>query len=50
MDSRYRFLTLGIPWTHSMQSRDVDATMRLAEFGWMRDKSLQNEDLPDLCD
>ena len=38
MDSRYRFLTLGIPWTQSMPSRDVNAATRLAEASWRRDK------------
>ena len=31
MDYRYRFLTLDIPWTQSMPSRDVSAVTRLAE-------------------
>ena len=31
MYSRYQFLTLGIPWTQSMPSRDVNAATRLAE-------------------
>ena len=31
MDSRYQFLTLGIPWTQSMPSREVNASTRLAE-------------------
>ena len=35
MDSRYRFLTLGIPWAHSMPSRDAT---RLAEASLRRDK------------
>ena len=35
MDFRYRFLTLGIPWTQSM--RDVNAEMRSAEASWRRD-------------
>ena len=38
MDSRYRFLTLGTPWTQSMPSRDVNAVTRLAEASWWRDK------------
>ena len=38
MDSHYRFLTLGIPWTQSMPSRDVNAATRLAEASWRRDK------------
>ena len=37
MDSRYRFLTSGIPWTQSMPSRDVNAATRLAEASWWRD-------------
>ena len=37
MDSRYRFLTSGIPWTQSMPSRDVNAATRLAETSWRRD-------------
>ena len=37
MDSRYRFLTLGTPWTQSMPSRDVNAVTRLAEASWRRD-------------
>ena len=40
MDSRYRFLTLGIPWTQSMPSCDVKAATRLAEASWRRDKIL----------
>ena len=32
MDSRYRFMTLGIPWTQSMPSRDVNAATRLAKL------------------
>ena len=36
--SCYRFLMLGIPWTQSMPSCDVNAAMRLAEANWMRDK------------
>ena len=31
MDSRYRFLTSGIPLTQSMPSRDVNTATRLAE-------------------
>ena len=38
MDSRYRFLTSGIPSTQSMPSRDVNAATRLAEASWRRDK------------
>ena len=38
MDSRYRILTLGIPWTQSMPSRDVIVATRLAEASWRRDK------------
>ena len=38
MDSRYRFLTLGTPWTQSMPSRDANAVTRLAEASWRRDK------------
>ena len=37
MDSRWRFLTLGIPWAHSMPSREVNAAMQLAEASWRRD-------------
>ena len=40
MDSRYRFLTLGTPWTQSMPSRDVNAVTRLAEASWRGDKTL----------
>ena len=39
MESRYRFITLGIPWAHSMPSRDVNAATRLAEANWRRDKA-----------
>ena len=39
MDSRYRFLTLGTPWTQSMPSRDVNAVPRLAEASWWRDNN-----------
>ena len=42
MDSLYRFLTLGIPWTQSMPSRDVNAATRLAEDSRRRDKVKQN--------
>ena len=42
MDSRYRFLTLGIPWTQSMPSRDVNAAMRLADASWRRDKEIKH--------
>ena len=45
MDSRCRFLTLGIPWTQSMLSRDVNAATRLAEASWRRDKGY-NSDIP----
>ena len=38
MDSQYRFLKLGIPWAHSMSSRDVNTATRLAEASWRRDK------------
>ena len=38
MDFRYRFLTLGTPWTQSMPSRDVNAVTRLAEASLRRDK------------
>ena len=31
MDSLYRFLTLGIPWAHSMRSTDVNVVTRVAE-------------------
>ena len=37
MDSRCQFLTLGIPWTQSMPSRDVNAVTRLAEACLRRD-------------
>ena len=37
MDSRHRLLTLGIPWTQSMPSRDVNAATRFAEVSWRRD-------------
>ena len=40
MDSRYRILTLGTPWTQSMPSRDVNAVTRLAEASWWRDNTL----------
>ena len=40
MDSRYRFLTLGTPWTQSMPSRDVNAVTRLAEASWRRDNDI----------
>ena len=40
MDSRDRFLTLGIPWTQSMPSHDVNAATRLAEASWRRDKTV----------
>ena len=38
MDSCYRFLTLGIPWTQSMPSHDINAVTRLAEASWRLDK------------
>ena len=40
MDSRYRFLTLGIPWTQSIPSRDVNAATPFAEASLRRDKAL----------
>ena len=40
MDYRYLFLTLGIPWTQSMPSRDVNAATRLAEASWRRDNDI----------
>ena len=45
MDSRYQFLTLGIPWAHSMPSRDVNAATRLAEASWR----LDNVSNPSFC-
>ena len=39
MDSSFRFLTLGMPWTQSMPSRDVNAATRLAEASWRRDNA-----------
>ena len=45
MDSRCRFLTLGIPWTQSMPSHDVNAVTRLAEASWRRDKDWNKIDL-----
>ena len=42
MDPHYRFLTLGIPWTQSMPSPDVNAMTRLAEASWLRDKTIYN--------
>ena len=38
MDSGSWFLTLSIPWTHSMPSHDVNAATWLAEASWRRDK------------
>ena len=38
MDSRYRFLTFGTPWTQSMLSSDINAVTQLAEASWRRDK------------
>ena len=43
MDSRYRFLTLGTPWTQSMPSCDVNAVTRLAEASWRRDNTIKPE-------
>ena len=40
MDSRYRFLTSGIPWTQSMPSRDVNDATRFAEASWRRDNAV----------
>ena len=37
MDSRYQFLKLGIPWTQSMPSRDINAATRFAEASWRPD-------------
>ena len=37
MDSRYRILTLCIPWTQSMLSHDVNAATRMSEASWRRD-------------
>ena len=47
MDSRYRFLTLGIPWTQSMPSCDVKAATRLAEASWRRDNNTKRS--PSQC-
>ena len=41
MDSRNRLLTLGIPWTQSMLSRDVNAATRLIEASWRHDNTLK---------
>ena len=41
MDSRYRFWTLGIPWTQSMLSRDVNDATRLVEASWRHDNTLK---------
>ena len=38
MDSRYRVLTVGIPWAHSMPLRYVNVATRLLEASWGRDK------------
>ena len=38
MDFIYRFLTLGIPWTQSMPSCDVNAATLLAEVSWKCDR------------
>ena len=43
MDSLYRFLTSGIPWTQSMPSRDVNAATRLAEASWRRDNLIKDK-------
>ena len=43
MDSLYRFLTLGIPWTQSMPSRHVIAATQLAEASWRRDKKVYSD-------
>ena len=40
MDSRYRFLTLGMPWSQSMLSRDVNTATQLTEASWKRDNSV----------
>ena len=47
MDSRYRFLTLtlGIPWTRSMLSRDVNTATKLVEASWRHDKMLKYSSL-----
>ena len=45
MDSPYRFLTLGIPWTQCMPLRDVNAATRLAEASWMCDKRFYRTEL-----
>ena len=42
MDSRYRLLTLDIPWAQRMPSRDVNAATRLTEASWRRDNELYN--------
>ena len=42
MDFRYHFLTLCKPWAHSMTSRDINATRRLAEASWKRDNCMWN--------
>ena len=40
MNFNYLFLTLGIPWAHSMPSCDVNTTTRLAEASWRRANSI----------
>ena len=42
MDSRYRVLTLAIPWAHSMSSREVNAAKRLAEASCRHDNASNN--------
>ena len=41
MDSRYRFLTLGSPWTQTMLSLDVNAATGLVEASRRHDDSLK---------
>ena len=43
MDPRCPFLTLGIPWTQSTPSRDVNAATRLAEEIYRRDNSTRGQ-------
>ena len=47
MDSRYRFLMSGTPWTQSMPSRDVNAVTRLAEASWWRDNGSNDSERSD---
>ena len=40
---------MGIPWAHSMPSREVNAATQLAEASWRRDKYKKKDHAVELC-